>query len=127
MPFTNEFDPGTGRAVLRAEGAVDLEASLEAIGALTEDPRLLEGYAILVDMRLADYTPSLSDARKLTDLQGTTERLKRHPLAFVTATPAHFSDASLVAMLATLKGATAKAFQQMDEATAWLAEKQGKA
>ena len=124
MPYTNDFDPAARRAVLRAEGVVDLEASLDAIGALTTDPRLEEGYAILVDMRLADYTPSLADARKLTDMQRHADRLKRHPLAFVTATPAHFAAASLVAMLATLKGATAKEFQQLDEATAWLAEKQ---
>jgi hypothetical protein len=124
MPYTHEFDPGARLVLLRAEGIVDLQISLEAIAAMAEDSRLQPGYAILVDMRLADYTPSLADARRLTDLQGLTELLKRHPLAFVTATPAHFAAANLVAMLASLKGATAKAFQQYEAATAWLAGKQ---
>lgn len=124
MPYTHEFDPGARLVVLRAEGIVDLQISLEAIGALAGDSRLQRDDGILVDMRLADYTPSLADARRLTDLQGTTELLKRHPLAFVTTTPAHFAAANLVATLATLRGATAKAFQQYDEATTWLAGKQ---
>jgi hypothetical protein len=124
MPYTHAYDSGARLVLLRAEGIVDLQISLEAIGSLAQDARLQPGYGILVDMRLADYTPSLADARKLTDLQGTTELLKRHPLAFVTATPAHFAAANLVATLATLKGATAKAFQQYEDATAWLAGKQ---
>jgi hypothetical protein len=125
MPYHFEFDRGLRRVTLRAEGHVDLAASLGAIGDLTIDPRLEEGFAILVDMSQADYTPSLADARKLTELRDHAERLRSHPVAFVTATPAHYSAASLVATMASLRGVMAKAFQGLDPALGWLAEQQG--
>lgn len=123
MPYTTAFDPARRLAVLRADGPVDLAASLEAMAALTTDDRLTPGDAILVDMRAADYTPSLAEVRRLTELQGQSERLKAHPIAFVTATPVHHTAANMVATLATLKGATAKAFRDLAEAEAWLASR----
>jgi hypothetical protein len=124
MPYHLEFDPSHRQAVLRAEGDVDLAASLDAIAVLTIDPRLQPGYAILVDMRQADYTPSLADARKLTELRDQAESLRHHPIAFVTATPAHYSAASLVATMASLRGVAARAFREQGEALAWLVEQQ---
>ena len=121
MPYTSAFDAARHLAVLRADGAVDLAASLEAMAALTADDRLAPGWAILVDMRAADYTPSLAEVRRLTELQGQAERLKAHPIAFVTATAVHHTAANMVATMATLKGATAKAFRDLAEAEAWLA------
>ena len=124
MPYHLEFDATLRRAILRAEGAVDLAASLDAIAALTIDPRLQPGYAILVDMRQADYTPSLADARKLTELRDQAAELRHHPIAFVTATSAHYSAASLVAAMASLRGVAARAFQRHEEGLSWLAEQQ---
>ena len=63
----------------------------------------------------------LAEVRRLTELQGQAERLKAHQIAFVTATAVHHTAANMVATLATLKGATAKAFRDLAEAEAWLA------
>lgn len=122
MPYATEFDFPRRRAVLRAEGPVDLAASLEAMAALTTDARLGSGYTILVDMRAADYTPSLAEVRRLTDLKGQAEQLKAYPIAFVTSTAVHHTAANMVATMATLKGARAKAFRELAEAEAWLAD-----
>ncbi|HSR15022.1 MAG TPA: hypothetical protein VLL51_04690 [Gemmatimonadales bacterium] len=124
MPYHLEFNSVLRRATLLADADVDLSASMDILAALTVDPRLEPGYAVLVDMRQADYTPSLADARKLTELKEYAERLRSHPIAFVTATPAHYSAASLVATMASLRGVKARAFQQHDEALNWLAGQQ---
>lgn len=118
MPYHLSFD--TGRAVLRADGAVDFESGLAAIAALADDPRLEPGWTILVDLTAAQYTPSLADLGRLNGLDGKGAFLRDHPVAFVAPSPAHFMGASLLAGLATQKGARMKAFRDAGDAAAWL-------
>ncbi len=120
MSWDLRFDEATRTAVLRARGAVNVAASLAAVEELVADPRLTPGHAILLDLRSVDYTPTLADARQLTDLDGRAERIRAFPLAFVTATPQHFSAAALLSALANAKGAVTRAFRSFDEAAAWL-------
>lgn len=121
MPYSIAFDREARRAVIRGVGTVDLATGLGAVVSLMDDPRLEEGYGVLVDIRDVDYTPSLAEARHLAGLGAEAERLRRHRVAFVTATQTHFSAAHMVATLAAMKGVVAKAFRALDEAEGWLA------
>lgn len=121
MTYTHEFDPEAGLAMVRGQGIISLAVCLAAVDTLLEDGRLADGYGIVVDMREADYTPTLADARELGSLDGRAARLRRHPVAFVTTQPAAYSAATLLVTLAGLKGIRAKAFQELDPALAWLA------
>lgn len=122
MPYTTRFDPATGRGTLTADGAIDLGSSVEAMLALAGDPRLEPGWAILVDLHAASYTPTLADAAKLAGLQQHTEALRGRRIAFVATAPSIQTITGLLASMAAAKGIVARAFTNSAEAERWLAE-----
>jgi hypothetical protein len=122
MPYTTRFDPATGRGTLTADGAIDLGSSVEAMLALAGDPRLEPGWAILVDLHAASYTPTLADAAKLAGLQQHTEALRGRRIAFVATAPSIQTITGLLASMAAAKGIQARAFTNGADAEQWCSE-----
>jgi hypothetical protein len=120
MTWTATFDAATRRGLLVATGPVELASSVEAILALAADPRLESGWDVLVDLRGADYAPSLADTMKLAGLREHSAALRGRRLAMVAAAPALLAAAGLVAMISTTNGVPAKVFPVMTEAESWL-------
>lgn len=121
MPYTTRFDPTARRGSLVAEGSIDLAGSVEAMLALAADPELEPGWAILVDLSTASYTPTLADAAKLAGLQQHADPLRGRRIAFVAGTPSIQAITSLLAGIASARGIQAKAFVTASEAETWLA------
>lgn len=122
MPYTTRFDPAARRGILVAEGSIDLAGSVEAMLALAADPVLEPGWAILVDLNAASYTPTLADAAKLAGLQQHAEELRGRRIGFVAGTLSIQTITGLLAGIATAKGIQARAFTNSAEAEQWLAE-----
>lgn len=122
MSYSHEFDVAARLAVLRALGPVTLESSVAAIRALTEDSRLMAGYGILVDMRVAEYTPNLADAMRLGHFEKDAEAFRAHPVAFVTASRTLHAATTILATMAGARGILVRAFEELELATSWLEE-----
>lgn len=122
MPYTTRLDPAAGRGILTAEGTIDMAGSVEAMLALASDPRLEPGWAILVDLHAASYTPTLADAAKLAGLQQHAEALFGRRIAFLASTPALQTITGLLASIAAAKGIQARAFTNGADAEQWCSE-----
>jgi len=120
MPFTHSFSPDASFAVVVAEGACDLAATLAEIESLSADPRFTRGMGILADARRIDYVPSPDETRLIAMVSSRREAFQDHPLAIVVEQMIHYGLARLFAAHAALQGATVEVFRDVGEAQSWL-------
>ena len=118
MPYQTTFDARRRLAIVVGSGPNDRASSIEAMEALSSDPRLGPDFGILFDSRENSYTPSASEARDLTDAY--LARFRDRPLALVVAGLLQYGVGNMIATLFELRGKTAAVFRDRAEAEEWL-------
>ena len=78
MPLSHDIDAATGTVRIAASGRVTMPEMVAAVDRVAEDPRFGSGFAVVLDLRKADYTAELEDGnafvaalrRREADFQG---------------------------------------------------------
>jgi hypothetical protein len=108
--------------VQTVSGTVDLEASKAAFRRLAEDPDFLPGYEVLLDWRDVDCAMTVPDvfemAKYLSDLG--TRLPTRKKIAILVSGALAFDHAKFLELCANNRGLALAAFEDYDEADAWL-------
>jgi hypothetical protein len=120
VPYSYWIDPDRRLAVAVGEGRCDLAAALDTLQRLAADPALGPGFGVLVDLRDADYTPSIGEARALAAFYASPAGLLGHRLARVVRKPVDYGVGNMIATLAGLRGGQVRTFRSVREALAWL-------
>jgi hypothetical protein len=118
VPYAFEVSRIAQRVCVRAEGPVDLHETLEAGYRLAGDPRLGDGFHVLVDLRGASWKPSQEEAM---DLATAVAQIPRRDgrVALLVGTPA-LEGARIFCDLAEAHGLHVRPFDCTREAHRWL-------
>ena len=118
MPYAFQVSKVARRVCLRAEGRVDLHATLEASYRLAGDSRLGDDFHILIDLRGSSWKPSTDEAM---DLANAVAQIRRHEgrIALLVGTPA-LEGARVFCSLAEVYGFHVQPFDRTREAHRWL-------
>ncbi|HKJ23882.1 MAG TPA: hypothetical protein VKB65_03610 [Myxococcota bacterium] len=118
MPYAFQVSRIARRVCIRAEGRVDLHATLEAGYRLAGDTRLGDGFHVLVDLRGSSWKPSSDEA---LDLATAVAQIPRHEgrIALLVGTPA-LEGARTFCELAEVYGLHVQPFDRTREAHRWL-------
>jgi len=119
MPYAFQVSRVARRVCIRAEGRVDLHATLETSYRLAGDKRLGEGFHVLVDLRGSSWKPGSDEA---LDLANAVAQIPRHRgrIALLVGTPA-LPGARTFCELAEVYGLNVRPFDRTREAHRWLA------
>jgi hypothetical protein len=119
MPFSFQVSRVARRACMRAEGHADLGASLAAFHRLAHDPRLGEGFHVLIDMRGSSWNLSTDDAMDLATAAAQIPH--RSGKVALLVTTAALGAARVFCELANIHGLDVVPFDRTEEAHRWLA------
>jgi hypothetical protein len=119
MAIHHEINSACAVARIIGEGRLTMPAMIAAVDRLAEAPEYRSSYAVIFDLRAADYVAELSDGeafvgvlkRRMSDFQGS--------FALVVPEPLHFL-ARLYSVLAAASGFDRmRCFTDMEDACAW--------
>lgn len=119
MPYSFQVSRVARRVCIRAEGPIDLEASLEAGYRLAGDARLGADFHVLVDLRGASWKPSTDEAYDLATAVAQIP-CRGGRVALLVGTPA-LANARSFCELAEVYGMQVQSFDRVHEAHRWLA------
>lgn len=120
MPYSHTIQPLEQYALMIAEGACDLDQTIVAMAGLAHDPEFGPGFGILTDARRVEYTPDAEETHQLATVASQRDFFLDHPMAIVVGQELNYGIARMFSALASLQGATAEVFRDMEEARAWL-------
>jgi len=117
MPFELRVTPGEFLARVRGWGRDDFASTTEAIRKLGEDPRLLPGMPVLMDVRDLDY---LATPPEVTKFATGPQLLRGHRIALLVRRGTQFGVAK--AYVEKSEGASARieVFAEPELADAWV-------
>jgi hypothetical protein len=120
MPYSHTIHPQEKYALMIAEGACDLDQTIVAMTSLAHDPEFRPGFGILADARRVEYTPGAEETHQLATVASQRDVFLDHPMAIVVSQDLNYGIARIFSALASLRGATAEVFRDMEAARAWL-------
>jgi hypothetical protein len=120
MPFEHLVDSARKTAYVRGRGALGVEAAIELIRELAEDPGFRSDFLVLVDLREAGFAPSSEEVRRIVDELGSRSDKFRNRIAMVAAGELSFGVARMLTSFAEARGLRMAAFRDPEEAERWL-------
>jgi hypothetical protein len=120
MPLAYDIDT-TSRIVLLTCGNTSLDAWRRCMREVLADPQFRSGSGFLVDCRTATLAPEIADVRGVVDfLSAHSPALGRSRWAVVVEQPAGYGMARMASIRADAAGLELQAFENIEEARAWL-------
>jgi len=119
MPYAFQVSRVARRVCIRAEGAIDLRATLETGYRLAGDPSLGSDFHVLVDLRGASWSPSHDEAMDLATAVAQIPRRAARIALLVGARA--MSGAQTFCDLAGVYGIQVQPFDRTRAAHRWLA------
>ena len=118
MAFSVQVSQTAKRACIRAEGHVDMHATIAAGYRVAGDSRLGEHYPVLIDLRGASWMPNHDEAM---DIANAIAQIPRHAgrIALLVGTTA-LAGARTFCLLAGIYGLHVEPFDRTTEAHRWL-------
>ena len=118
MPYAFQVSRVARRVCIRAEGSVDLHATLETGYRIAGDERLGDDFHVLVDLRGASWKMSQDEA---LDLANAVAQIPRHEgrIALLVGTPA-LEGAETFCSMAEVYGLHVQPFDRTQAAHRWL-------
>jgi len=113
--------PGEFLARIRGWGKDDFASTLAAMRALGEDPRLLPGMPVLMDIRELEYLATPPEVSSFAAPESVPAFFSGHRVAIVTRRGAQFGISRTFAAKAENAGSEVEVFAEPDLALAWLA------
>ena len=123
MPYAHHIIETDRLALVSGSGPGTCDTWLAELQAISVDPGLGADLAVLFDLTDLDYVPSGTDSERIA---GAFRRLLgRHPIALLARAGAQYGGARQVSIFSEIAEVTVQAFQDYDEAVAWLARVRG--
>ncbi len=123
MPFELRVAPGEFLARVRGRGEDDFASTLAAMRALGDDPRLLPGMPVFMDIRELEYLATPPEVSSFAAPDSMPTFFAGHRVAIVTRRGAQFGITRTFAAKAESAGSEVEVFAEPDLALAWLAGK----
>ena len=121
MSISHMVDPETKIAIIGVHGVSNFQEIVQGIGQLSKDRRFRAGYGVLIDIREMHYSPFADEAATLADAIARSASLRNHPIAMVASRRAQLGLAEMIAQVAKVRGAVARAFPpNIGAAAIWL-------
>ena len=120
MPFELRVNPGEFLARVRGWGKDDFASTSEAMRRLGEDPRLLPGMPVLMDVRELDYLATPPEVASFAAPDAMPAFFAGHRVAFIARRGAQFGVAKAFADKSERAGSEMEAFAEPDLALEWL-------
>lgn len=120
MTITYTIDETEKLAYVTFPEQATLTAALETMQALAADPRLGRDFGVLVDLRAFKPVPTAQEARDIVTTATGHDMFLPNPTALVVGTLVQLGMGNMISIIAGLRGAKVKPFQQITEAKRWL-------
>lgn len=123
MPFELKVSPGESLARVRGHGEDTFESAMAAMRAIGEDPRLLPGMPVLMDLCELDYVATPPEVASFAEPGSMPAFFAGHRVAFVVRRGTQFGVVKTFVDKSERAGSEMEVFAEPDLALAWLAVK----
>ena len=120
MPFELRVSPGEFLARVRGWGNDDFASASDAMRRLGEDPQLLPGMPVLMDIRELDYVATPPEVASFAAPDAMPAFFAGHRVAFIARRGTQFGVAKTFADKSERAGSEMEAFAEPDLAPEWL-------
>ena len=121
MPFQLEISPDGSLARVRGFGREEFSSTLEGLRRIGDDPRLLRGMSVLMDVRELDYLATPPEVKEFASPDSIPAFYSGHSVAILVRPGTQFGITRAFAARAESVGSRMKVFVEEREALAWLA------
>jgi len=123
MLFTYKVDPEQRLIRIRGGGgSFKSQECVDTVKELVRDPAYGPSLGILTDLRDVEYVPTYQETGFFLTFLSGVGLFREQPIAIVVKGPAHFGHVHTMAVMANAKGLNMCAFNDIEDACAWLAE-----
>lgn len=120
MTITYTVDETEKLAYVTFPKETTLAAAFDTMQALAADPRLGRDFGILVDLRAFKPVPTAQEARDIVTTATGHDMFLPNPTALVVGSLVQLGMGNIISIIAGMRGAKVKPFQQIEEAKRWL-------
>lgn len=121
MPFELEMTPDGSLARVRGFGREEFSSTLEALRRIGDDPRLLPGVPVLMDIRELDYLATPPEVKEFASPDSIPAFYSGHSVAILARPGTQYGITRAFTVRAESVGSRMKVFVEEREALAWLA------
>lgn len=121
MPFQLEISPDGSLARVRGFGREEFSSTLEALRRIGDDPRLLPGIPVLMDIRELDYLATPPEVKEFASPDSIPAFYSGHAVAILARPGTQFGVSRAFTSRAESVGSRMKVFVEERAALAWLA------